>query len=85
MDTPGKGSWCLTKAGSHTVVIISPDELGQITRLRHSSNRQLFRLAIQAVLGILPDIIDGFASMLHAFSRPLLTIVMAKDEHDLSR
>jgi molybdopterin-guanine dinucleotide biosynthesis protein len=87
MDTPGKDSWRLTKAGSQTVVIISPDEMGQITRLRQGSNRQLLALAIHAALCIRPDIIiiDGFASMLHAISVPLLTIVMAKNENDLSR
>jgi hypothetical protein len=44
-------------------------------------------LAIHAGLCIRPDIIiiDGFASMSHAFSVPLLTIVMAKSENDISR
>jgi molybdopterin-guanine dinucleotide biosynthesis protein B len=86
IDTPGKDSWRLTKAGSHTVVIISPDEMGQITKLLHASNKQLFPLALQAALAVRPDIvvIDGFASMLRALSHPLVTIVMAKDANDLS-
>ncbi len=87
MDTPGKDSWCLTKAGSHTVVVISPDEMGQVTRLGNGLNRQLFPLAVKTASSIRPDIIviEGFASMLHSFSRPFVTIVMAKDEGDLSR
>ena len=86
MDTPGKDSWRLTKAGSHTVVIISPDEMAQITRLRYGSNRQLLQLAVQAAIGIRPEVvvIDGFASMLRALSQPVVTIVMAKDWDDLA-
>lgn len=85
MDTPGKDSWRHTKAGSHTVVIISPDEMAQITRLRHGSNKQLLQSAVQAALGIRPDIvvIDGFASMLRTLSQSVVTIVMAKDWDDL--
>lgn len=69
MDTPGKDSWCLTKAGSHTVVVISPDEMGQVTRLGNGLNRQLFPLAVKTASSIRPDIIviEGFASMLHSF------------------
>jgi molybdopterin-guanine dinucleotide biosynthesis protein MobB len=86
IDTPGKDSWRLTKAGSHTVVVISPDEMGQITSFKHISNRRLFPLAVKTALGIRPDIIviEGFASMPHVSSRRLVTIVMARDEDDLS-
>ena len=86
MDTPGKDSWRLAKAGSYTVVVISPDEMAQITRLRYRPNTQLLPLAVQAASVAQPDIIviDGFASTLRVLPRPLLTIVMAKDGCDLS-
>jgi hypothetical protein len=60
--------------------------MGQITRLGQESNRQLLP-PVKTALGIQPDIIviEGFASMLKHFSRPLLTLVMARDEDDLSR
>ena len=86
MDTPGKDSWRLAEAGSQTVVVISPDEMSQITKLRYRPNTQLLPLAVQAALLTRPDIIviDGFASMLHVLPQRLLTIVMAKHRDDLS-
>jgi len=85
MDTPGTDSWRLAKAGSRTVVVISPDEMAQTTRL--GQRLQLFPMAVKAALGIRPDVIviEGFASMLHSFSNPLAIIVMARDEDDLLR
>lgn len=87
LDSPGRDSWRLTKAGSRAVVIISPDEITQIIRPERGSNREGLAFAVKTALSIRSNfiVLEGFSSMLRAFPHPLLTIVMANSEEDLSR
>jgi molybdopterin-guanine dinucleotide biosynthesis protein MobB len=87
MDTPGKDSWRLTKAGSRTVVVVSPDELGQITRLPAGGVRNRFKLALAKALETKPEVVvvEGFAAALKGLSSPFLIIVMAKNPKDLEK
>lgn len=87
MDTPNKDSWRLTKAGSGTVVVISPDEIAQITKLSRKPIRKRFTLAVKNAVRMRPDfvVIEGFTSVLQGSSRGFRVIVMAKDQSDLAK
>lgn len=85
MDTPNKDSWRLTKAGARSVVIVSPGEIAQITKLSTGPEKQRFMLGRDAVIRANPDfvVVEGFASAARGYSHHLRIIVTAKSENDL--
>jgi molybdopterin-guanine dinucleotide biosynthesis protein len=85
MDTPNKDSWRLTKAGARSVVVVSPAEVAQITKLSTGPEKERFLLGRDAVLRAKPDfvVVEGFASAARGYSQSLRIIVTAKGEADL--